>query len=242
MLNLTCLEPGPAAAMVSGLLKGRRMAEAAGRPMDELDESRDFVKKYQFLSEILKWRSMSAPDQNLFTLLNNKNHVAGTMTCLQLHKKAEKFALLALEQGQLSSGDHVALLYPPGLDLIAAVYGCLYVGLIPVPVRPPNPHNVSTTLPTVKMIVHVSKSVAILTTTSLIKLLKSKEANSSVEFKSWPKLVCTDDLPRKKVNLTYRAPTPEMLAYIDFSVSTTGMLAGVKVRHTVYDYDMNKFF
>lgn len=27
----------------------------------------------------------------------------------------------------------------------------------------------------------------------------------------------------------YKPPTPEMLAYLDFSVSTTGILAGVKV-------------
>lgn len=29
----------------------------------------------------------------------------------------------------------------------------------------------------------------------------------------------------------YRAPTAEMLAYLDFSVSTTGMLAGIKMSH-----------
>lgn len=39
-----------------------------------------------------------------------------------------------------------------------------------------------------------------------------------------------DDLPRKKSPQMYKPPTPEMLAYLDFSVSTTGILAGVKVR------------
>lgn len=210
------------------------MAEAQGRDVGGSDESGDVSKKYQFLSEILKWRAQSSPDQILYTLLNNKNHVAGTLTALQLHKKAEKFAQVAVENGKLKSGDHVALLYPPGLDLIAAVYGCFYVGLIPVPIRPPNPNNVSTTLPTVKMIVQVSKSVAILTNGQLTKLLKSKEAIAAMEHKPWPTVVNTDDLIRKKNNLKYRAPTPEMLAYLDFSVSTTGMLAGVKVTKTYF--------
>lgn len=40
----------------------------------------------------------------------------------------------------------------------------------------------------------------------------------------------SDDLPRKKSPQMYKPPTPEMLAYLDFSVSTTGILAGVKVR------------
>ena len=38
-----------------------------------------------------------------------------------------------------------------------------------------------------------------------------------------------DDLPRKRLPQLYKPPTPEMLAYLDFSVSTTGMLTGVKV-------------
>lgn len=44
----------------------------------------------------------------------------------------------------------------PGVDLIAAFYGCLYCGCVPVTVRPPHPQNLGTTLPTVKMIVEVS--------------------------------------------------------------------------------------
>ena len=131
----------------------------------------------------------------------------------------------------MKSGDHVALLYPPGLDLIAAVYGCFYVGLIPVPIRPPNPNNMLTTLPTVKMIVQVSKSVAVLTNTQLIKLLRSKDALHIIDSKVWPPMINTDDLIRRRSSFKYRTPpTPEMLAYLDFSVSTTGMLAGVKVR------------
>lgn len=43
----------------------------------------------------------------------------------------------------------------PGVDLIAAFYGCLYCGCVPVTVRPPHPQNLATTLPTVRMIVEV---------------------------------------------------------------------------------------
>lgn len=41
----------------------------------------------------------------------------------------------------------------------------------------------------------------------------------------------SDDLPKKKPPLLYKPSNPDTLAYLDFSVSTTGMLAGVKV-HT----------
>ena len=105
-------EPGPAAAIVGGLLKGQRMAEAAGREVADLDDSRDVSKKYQFLAEILKWRGKTSPDQNLFTLLNSKNSVAGTMTCAQLHNKAERIAALALVNGKVRAGSGVQNRYP----------------------------------------------------------------------------------------------------------------------------------
>jgi len=53
---------------------------------------------------------------------------ASTMTCIQLHKKAERIGAMLIDKAHLNTGDHVALIYPPGLDLIAAFYGCLYVG------------------------------------------------------------------------------------------------------------------
>ncbi|KAL4000777.1 solute carrier family 29 (equilibrative nucleoside transporter), member 1/2/3 [Sarotherodon galilaeus] len=77
--------------------------------------------------------------------------VSSSLTCLQLHKRAERVAALLMERGGLQEGEHVALVYPPGIDLIAAFSGCLYAGGVPITVRPPHPQNISTTLPTVKM-------------------------------------------------------------------------------------------
>ena len=41
-------------------------------------------------------------------------------------------------------------------------------------IRPPHPQNITTTLPTVKMVVEVSKANAVLTVTSVVRMLKSK--------------------------------------------------------------------
>lgn len=43
-----------------------------------------------------------------------------------------------------------------------------------------------------------------------------------------------DDLPKKRPAQIYKPSNPDTLAYLDFSVSTTGMLAGVKVRTGVH--------
>ena len=41
--------------------------------------------------------------------------VASLLTTSQLHKRAERVAQMAVEQGRLSSGDNVALLFTPGM-------------------------------------------------------------------------------------------------------------------------------
>ncbi|XP_067215742.1 disco-interacting protein 2 homolog C isoform X3 [Linepithema humile] len=222
---------GPASVMVGNIVQGNRLASAQGRDMGVLDEDSDNAKKYQFISEILRWRAVSTSDHVIFTSLNAKGAVATSLSCSQLHKKAERIGNLLLDRGRVNTGDHVALIFPPGTDLICAFYGCLYVGAVPVTIRPPHPQNLQTTLPTVRMIVDVSKSVLVLTNQNLLKLLKTKEANNVVDVKSWPLILDMDDMPKKKLPVMYRAPTAEMLAYLDFSVSTTGMLAGIKMSH-----------
>uniref|UniRef100_A0A8C9Y2F4 Disco interacting A n=1 Tax=Sander lucioperca TaxID=283035 RepID=A0A8C9Y2F4_SANLU len=204
-------EVGPASMIVGNLVAGKRIAQACGRDVAQLEDN-DQARKV---------------DSLLHFTHSSPAHIRSS--CLQLHKRAERVATALM--GRLNTGDHVALVYPPGIDLIATFYGCLYAGCVPVTVRPPHPQNLATTLPTVKMIVEVSKSVCILTTQAIMKLLKSKEAAAAVDTKSWPMVLDTDDLPRKKSPQMYKPPTPEMLAYLDFSVSTTGILAGVKMSH-----------
>ena len=57
-----------------------------------------------------------------------------------------------------------------------------------------------------------------------------QEAASATDMKLFPPIIETDDPPKKKLEHFYRVPTPELIAYFDFSVSTTGLLSGVKVR------------
>ena len=67
-------------------------------------------------------------DQLVSKLFVNQGQVPATLTCIQLHKKAERIGAVLIDKAKLNTGDHVALVYPPGLDLICAFYGCLYVG------------------------------------------------------------------------------------------------------------------
>uniref|UniRef100_A0A8C1GP86 Disco-interacting protein 2 homolog Ba n=1 Tax=Cyprinus carpio TaxID=7962 RepID=A0A8C1GP86_CYPCA len=224
---------GPASIMVGNLVAGKRIAQASGRDLRLIDDQEQSKKVSQrFQDHSLQWRAQTDPDHVLYMLLNAKGVAVSTATCSQLHKRAEKITAALLERGGINTGDNVVLLYPPGIDLIASFYGCLYAGCIPVTVRPPHPQNLAATLPTVRMIIDVSKASCILTTQTLMKILRSKEAAASVNVKTWPNIIDTDDLPKKRPSHIYKPPTAEMLAYLDFSVSTTGMLTGVKISHS----------
>jgi acyl-CoA synthetase (AMP-forming)/AMP-acid ligase II len=46
-------------------------------------------------------------------------------------------AIASQLQGLGLSGERALLLYPPGLDYLAAFFGCLYAGVVAVPAYPP---------------------------------------------------------------------------------------------------------
>lgn len=48
----------------------------------------------------------------MFLSFSSQGTVASTASCLQLHKRAERVATALM--GRLNTGDHVALVYPPG--------------------------------------------------------------------------------------------------------------------------------
>ena len=63
----------------------------------------------------------------------------------------------------MAPGERALLIYPPGLDYIAAFFGCLYAGVIAVPAYPPNPAQLKRTLPRLGMIAHDARPSVALT-------------------------------------------------------------------------------
>ncbi|NXL67332.1 DIP2A protein, partial [Chordeiles acutipennis] len=215
---------GPASMIVGNLVAGKRIAQASGRDVTQLEDN-DQARKFLYLADVLQWRAQTTPDHPLFLLLNSKVRCTSGHTWRWRISRRLVWPCLLIKMALISQISFT------GVDLIATFYGCLYAGCIPITVRPPHPQNLATTLPTVKMIVEVSKSACILTTQAIMKLLKSKEAATAVDIKTWPTILDTDDMPKKKLASIFRPTSPDMLAYLDFSVSTTGILAGVKMSH-----------
>src|SRR5262249_43169907 len=69
------------------------------------------------------------------------------------------------------AGERALLVLPPGLDFIAAFFGCVYGGAIAVPAYPPDPVRLASTLPRLQSIVRDARPAVILTTAAVEKLI-----------------------------------------------------------------------
>ncbi|KAL3108583.1 hypothetical protein niasHT_015505 [Heterodera trifolii] len=230
-------EVGPAAMFVGNIVQGVRIAGAQGK---ELPSSANECVNF---AEILRYRAQHSPEHVLYSLLNSRGVETDALTSSQLLKRAERIAALLTEKGRLNAGDHVALIFPPGLDLVAAVFACFFASLVPICIRPPSVHNFHSSMLTVRMIIDVSKAVALLSNGTLIKLLRSKELSHRVNAKAWPTILDIEDAPslsvarskaRKAGSSTAAvepsiARRPDDIFYLDFAVSTTGQLSGIVV-------------
>jgi acyl-CoA synthetase (AMP-forming)/AMP-acid ligase II len=80
----------------------------------------------------------ASPDRVLFVFVDDAGRDAETVRVGDLARDGHRIARSLGDWG-IAAGDRVALVYPPSLDFIRALVGCLIAGVIPVPVYPPDP-------------------------------------------------------------------------------------------------------
>jgi acyl-CoA synthetase (AMP-forming)/AMP-acid ligase II len=114
------------------------------------------------LVELLRHRAEQDPDRIALTFLADADTVKATLTYAELDRQAR--AIAALLQARQLAGERALLLYPPGLDYIAAFFGCLYAGVVAVPTYPPRRNRSTDRL---QAIVANARAAAVLTTPTI---------------------------------------------------------------------------
>ena len=87
------------------------------------------------LVELLLHRARCQPEDIAFTYLVDGENEQVHLTYRELDRQAR--AIGAWLESHDLVGERALLLYPAGLEFIAAFFGCLYAGVIAVPVYPP---------------------------------------------------------------------------------------------------------
>jgi acyl-CoA synthetase (AMP-forming)/AMP-acid ligase II len=132
----------------------------------------------------LRLRAHQKPHEKAFTYLLDGSDDEVSLTYAELDRQARAIASRLQAEGM--AGQRVLLLYVPGLEFIAALYGCLYAGAIAVPAYAPDPSRLARTLPRLQAIVQDCDVKLVLTTSPLLSMADALLAHApDLAAKRW---------------------------------------------------------
>ena len=178
----------------------------------------------------------TTPARPLLTFVNDKGQDEDTLTVKRLTSAAESVAE-ALREWGIRRGDRVVLAYPPSLDFVVAMLGCLIAGVIPVPVYPPNTLKLRVDLAGFMAVVASSGAVAALTNSAYdrTRTLGSVTGLISRERPKWPKFPWyrTDRLPAAAAGVVvwHQPSSPDTPAFLQYTSGSTATPKGVVITH-----------
>jgi acyl-CoA synthetase (AMP-forming)/AMP-acid ligase II len=191
-------------------------------------ELTDPIVEFSTLVEVLRWRALLQPEQRTYTFLVDGETEGDHLTHAVLDRQARSIG--ALLQSYRSVGERALLLYPAGLEFVAAFFGCLYAGVIAVPLPPPNPAQPQRTLPRLRAIISDAKPSVVLTTSAILSKAEGL-------FTQAPELQEMRWLATDKVSgglaqeWRYPAVTSNTLALLQYTSGSTAEPKGVMISH-----------
>lgn len=94
--------------------------------------------------EILAERARQAPDDVAFAFLRDGEADEETVTYRELNERA--LSIAGQLRQRVPAGSRVLLLFPPGIEYVAAVFGCFAARVVGVSATPPHPRRLERTL------------------------------------------------------------------------------------------------
>jgi acyl-CoA synthetase (AMP-forming)/AMP-acid ligase II len=138
-------------------------------------------------------------------------------------------SIAALLQRVAGRGDRVLLLYPPGLEYVAAFLGCLYAAVVAVPVYPPNP-RLERTLSRLLAIVRDADPTIVLTTSSILSIAEPLAAQDAAFARArWLATGAVHDAQAEQWHEP--AIDRDTLAFLQYTSGSTTTPRGVMVSH-----------
>jgi acyl-CoA synthetase (AMP-forming)/AMP-acid ligase II len=180
------------------------------------------------LVELLRGRVLQQPEHQIFTYLADGEIEGASLTFSALDWQAR--AIGALLQSYRASGERALLLYPAGLEFISAFFGCLYSGVVAVPLPPPNMAQPQRTLPRLRAIANDARAKLALTTSSILSKIENLFAQApELQSMSW---LATDKVV-SGAGQDWRNPgaTSNTLALLQYTSGSTTAPRGVMVSH-----------
>jgi len=171
--------------------------------------------------DILRARADSQRDHIAFSFLPDGGTDRLTVTYGDLDRQARTIA--GRLQVTASPGDRALLVLPPGIEYIAAFMGCMYAGVVAVPVFPPAS---SGSLNQLTAVIHDCEPRLALTSGVLATRIPADRGGTRTAV-----VVADAGEPGGGEGWTPRPVRPEQLAYLQYTSGSTGTPRGVAVTH-----------
>jgi acyl-CoA synthetase (AMP-forming)/AMP-acid ligase II len=178
------------------------------------------------LVDLIGRRAADEPDRTAYCYLENGESNERQFSYRELDARARAIAGRLQEQG-IRQGDRVLLLYPSGLDYIAAFYGCLFAGAVAVPAYAPRPKGPNARL---DAIAKDAGAAVALTTGEVLEVAGQQPAGDfHREVRTW---IATDHVDSTAAD-AWRMPNldGDTLAFLQYTSGSTSTPKGVMVSH-----------
>ncbi|HUF23358.1 MAG TPA: AMP-binding protein, partial [Vicinamibacterales bacterium] len=176
------------------------------------------------------------PDKLLFAFLDIDGRTTESYSYAQFLQRTADIASHICRTFPMQPGERVLLAYPPGVEMVAAFFACVRLGLIPVPVYPPTSHGFEAARDKTDFIARDCQAAAVLTDRAYYWSMKVNQTRHSVRTLSFKRpylstlawIVSTD---ADKGGPTHFREGPSDLLFLQYTSGSTSDPKGVMVTH-----------
>ena len=176
------------------------------------------------------------PDQTLYRFVDGEGRELEQYTYQSFAERTRELAAYLYTEAGLRPGERALLVYPPGLEMVAALFACARIGVIAVPVSPPLPMAFEAELAKLNFIARDCQATAVLSTKQLeydYRLLLGylQEARSRSDAELPPELPWFATDGSKEFGGAPVADTPGPVMFLQYTSGSTSDPKGVLVSH-----------
>ncbi|MCQ8769406.1 type I polyketide synthase [Streptomyces telluris] len=183
------------------------------------------------VAALLRHRADRTPDALAYRFLPGADDASESWSYGELDLRARTVAGRLLRENL--AGRPVLLLHPPGLDYIAAFFGCLYAGAIAVPAYPPDSARFGQTMPRLAAIARDSGATHAYTTADVREAARARPEEISALGLTGLTWLTADDLGPADAEAWHEPGTGGgSLAFLQYTSGSTSDPKGVMVTHT----------